>query len=73
VDTINVTEGESMADSNNPGQFGNRKDTTQQASAGGQAQGASNNPANFANDRKKASEAGKEGGKHSHGGGGNNA
>ena len=27
------------------------------------------NPGNFANDREKASEAGKKGGEHSHGGG----
>ena len=60
-----------MADANNPGQFGNRKDTVEQASKGGQSQGAENNPGNFANDTQKASEAGKKGGEHSHGGGGN--
>lgn len=58
-----------MADKNNPGQFGNRNDTELQASRGGQSQGKENNPGNFANDRKKARQAGKEGGKHSHGGG----
>ncbi len=36
------------------------------ASKGGKAQGKENNPANFANDKKKASEAGKKGGEHSH-------
>lgn len=36
------------------------------ASKGGQSQGKENNPGNFANDRKKASEAGREGGKRSH-------
>jgi len=55
-----------MADSHNPGQFGNRKDTTEQASKGGQSQGAGNNPANFANDTDKASTAGKKGGHQSH-------
>lgn len=54
-----------MADSNNPGQFGNRDDTEQQASKGGQSQGKDSNPGNFANDRQKASEAGKKGGSKS--------
>ena len=54
-----------MADSNNPGQFGNRDDTQEQASKGGQSQGKENNPGNFANDRKKAEEAGRKGGKTS--------
>jgi general stress protein YciG len=40
------------------------------ASKGGRSQGKENNPGNFANDRKKASEAGREGGKNS---GGNNS
>ena len=31
-----------MADSNNPGQFGNRDDTTEQASKGGQSQDTDN-------------------------------
>ncbi len=54
-----------MADSNNPGQFGNRSDTEEQASKGGQAQGKENNPGNFAHDRQKARRAGKEaGGSH---------
>ncbi|HET7673708.1 MAG TPA: KGG domain-containing protein [Candidatus Saccharimonadales bacterium] len=54
-----------MADSSNPGQFGNRDDTEEQASKGGQSQGKDNNPANFANDREKARKAGEEGGKKS--------
>lgn len=54
-----------MADSDNPGQFGNRSDTQEQASKGGQSQGKENNPANFANDREKARRAGKEGGSQS--------
>jgi general stress protein YciG len=54
-----------MADSNNQGQFGNREDTEEQASKGGQSQGQENNPANFANDREKAREAGKKGGQQS--------
>lgn len=39
------------------------------ASKGGKSQGAQNNPGNFANDKDKASEAGREGGKNSQGGG----
>ena len=58
-----------MADPNNQGQFGNRDDTQEQASKGGQSQGAQNNPGNFANDREKAREAGHKGGENSHGGG----
>ncbi len=38
---------------------------------GGESQGKEKNPGNFANDRKKAKEAGKVGGSHSHGGGRN--
>lgn len=65
-----------MADSNNPGQFGNRQDTQQQASKGG-----SMSSGNFKNDPQRASEAGKkgaeaqpteakaEGGRNSHSGG----
>jgi uncharacterized protein len=45
-----------MADSNNPGQFGNRSDTQEQASKGGQASSGK-----FAKGSKKASEAGKKG------------
>lgn len=45
-----------MADSNNPGQFGNREDTEEQASKGGQVSGG-----NFANDPQRASEAGRKG------------
>lgn len=41
------------------------------ASEGGHAQGKENNPGNFANDRKKASEAGRKGGKTSRSGGQN--
>ncbi|HEX5797384.1 MAG TPA: KGG domain-containing protein [Candidatus Saccharimonadales bacterium] len=54
-----------MADPKNPGQFGNREDTEEQASKGGQSQGKENNPANFARDRDKASRAGKKGGESS--------
>jgi len=54
-----------MADNKNPGQFGNRRDTEEQASKGGQSQGQENNPANFAEDREKARRAGKKGGEHS--------
>jgi general stress protein YciG len=38
------------------------------ARKGGESQGKENNPGNFANDPEKASEAGKKGGQHSHGG-----
>jgi uncharacterized protein len=53
--------------------FGSMDESQQRdiASKGGQSQGAENNPGNFANDRKKASEAGKKGGKSSRGGGRN--
>ena len=51
-----------MADQNNPGQFGNRSDTEEQASKGGKSQGKESNPGNFANDREKAAEAGRRGG-----------
>lgn len=52
---------------NNSGQFGNRKDTQEMASKGGQSQGQENNPGNFANDPQKASQAGKKGGRNSGG------
>jgi len=45
-----------MADQDNPGQFGNRPDTTEQASEGGKASSGS-----FDNDPQRASEAGKKG------------
>jgi len=37
--------------------------------SGSHSKSASGNPGNFANDREKASEAGRKGGEHSHGGG----
>ena len=40
------------------------------ASKGGRSQGKENNPGNFANNRRKAAEAGRKGGKASHGTGG---
>lgn len=46
-----------MADDNNPGQFGNRPDTKQQASKGGQASSGSFGDANSAD----PSEAGRKG------------
>ncbi|HEX5455981.1 MAG TPA: KGG domain-containing protein [Candidatus Saccharimonadales bacterium] len=54
-----------MADSDNPGQFGKRSDTEEQASKGGQSQGKDTNPGNFANDREKARKAGQKGGSQS--------
>lgn len=58
-----------MPDKNNSGQFGNRSDTEQQASAGGKAQSKDTNPGNLANrseaDRK---ETAREGGEASHSG-----
>jgi hypothetical protein len=63
-----------MADQNNPGQFGNRKDTTEQASKGGQASTGSFGEKNSA-DPSKAGKMGAEaqptkakklGGEHSH-------
>lgn len=45
-----------MPDKNNPGQFGNRPDTAEQASKGGQMSSG-----NFANDPDRASKAGKKG------------
>ncbi len=63
-----------MADKNNPGQFGNRSDTEQQASKGGQASTGSFGSQNAADPhdagRKGAEaqprEAKVEGGEHSH-------
>lgn len=52
-----------MADQKNPGQFGNREDTLEQARRGGQSQGRTNNPGNFANSPEKAAEAGRKGGR----------
>ena len=46
-----------MADQNNPGQFGNRNDTEEQASKGGQASTGSFGSGNSAD----ASEAGRKG------------
>lgn len=63
-----------MADPKNPGQFGNRPDTQEQASKGGQRSGGK-----FTKGSERASEAGKRGaanepldakrrgGEHSHG------
>lgn len=45
-----------MADQGNPGQFGNRDDTLEQASKGGSVSGG-----NFKNDPERASEAGQKG------------
>lgn len=63
-----------MADANNPGQFGNRKDTTQQASKGGQASSGKFGSENGADPHKaghkgaeaQPREAKVEGGKNSH-------
>jgi hypothetical protein len=63
-----------MADSNNPGQFGNRKDTVKQAQAGGNAStgsfGDKNGADPHAAGRRGAAaephEAKVEGGKNSH-------
>jgi general stress protein YciG len=43
--------------------FGNSKGHAEAGRLGGKAQGHKNNKANFANDKKKASRAGKVGGK----------
>lgn len=52
-----------MAD-DNPGQFGKREDTQEQASKGGQSQGAENNPGNLKNrseeDREETARKGGE-------------
>lgn len=66
-----------MADQNNSGQFGNREDTTEQASKGGKASSGSFGDKNGADPHKagqkgakaQPTEAKSEGGKHSHGGG----
>lgn len=63
-----------MADQNNPGQFGNRPDTTEQASKGGQAstgkfgspKGANPSTAGKMGAEAQPREAKIEGGKHSH-------
>lgn len=66
-----------MADQNNPGQFGNRKDTQEQARKGGQASGGQFGKPGGA-DPSEAGKAGAEaqpreakikGGEHSHSGG----
>ncbi|GEM31019.1 hypothetical protein AB0H58_15100 [Nocardia neocaledoniensis] len=65
-----------MPDPNNPGQFGNRNDTQEQAARGGQASSGSFGERNAADPqaagRKGAqaqpTEAKREGGQHSHGG-----
>ncbi|AYF77707.1 hypothetical protein D7D52_32215 [Nocardia yunnanensis] len=65
-----------MPDSNNPGQFGNRSDTEEQARKGGKASSGSfgepNGPDPRAAGRKGAeaqpTEAKVKGGQHSHGG-----
>lgn len=66
-----------MADSNNPGQFGNRKDTKEQASKGGRAStgkfgsknGADPHIAGEMGAEAQPREAKAEGGRHSHSGG----
>jgi hypothetical protein len=68
-----------MADNSNPGQFGNRKDTEKQASKGGQASTGSFGEKNSADPSKagkmgaeaQPTEAKREGGRNSHGGGNN--
>jgi hypothetical protein len=63
-----------MADTNNKGQFGNRKDTTEQASKGGKASTGSFGEKNSADPSKagkmgaeaQPTEAKKLGGEHSH-------
>jgi hypothetical protein len=63
-----------MADPKNPGQFGNRNDTQQQASAGGQAStgkfgsehGADPSKAGKKGAEAQPTEAKAEGGRHSH-------
>jgi len=49
-----------MADTNNPGQFGNREDTSEQASKGGQMSSGQFKPGS-----RKAKMAGKKGGQNS--------
>jgi uncharacterized protein len=63
-----------MADQSNPGQFGNRKDTQEQASKGGQASTGSFGDKNSADPSKagkmgakaQPTEAKRLGGEHSH-------
>jgi hypothetical protein len=63
-----------MADQNNPGQFGNRQDTQEQASKGGQAStgsfgdknGADPSAAGKKGAQAQPREAKVEGGEHSH-------
>lgn len=70
-----------MADANNSGQFGNRKDTKEQASKGGNASTGKFGSKNGADPHKagqmgaeaEPTEAKAEGGRHSHSGGGNNS
>lgn len=58
-----------MADSNNPGQFGNRSDTTEQARAGGEASSSKQDMSKLGKKGAKAEphEAKVLGGEHSHG------
>jgi hypothetical protein len=64
-----------MADSSNPGQFGNRDDTEEQAKKGGQAStgkfgsenGADHHEAGKKGAAAQPTEAKSEGGQHSHG------
>lgn len=66
-----------MADSNNPGQFGNRSDTEEQARKGGKASsgkfgsehGADPHMAGKKGAQAQPTEAKSRGGQHSHGGG----
>lgn len=66
-----------MADRNNPGQFGNRSDTEKQAREGGKASTGSFGESNSADPSKagkmgaeaQPTEAKREGGRNSHGGG----
>ncbi|HET9098465.1 MAG TPA: hypothetical protein VFN51_02505 [Candidatus Saccharimonadales bacterium] len=66
-----------MADPKNPGQFGNRKDTEEQARKGGHASsgkfgspnGADPSKAGRAGAENEPIEAKRKGGEHSHGGG----
>jgi len=57
-----------MADPKNPGQFGNRPDTEEQASKGGQASSAKQDMSKLGKKGAKAqpTEAKRRGGQHSH-------
>ncbi len=65
-----------MPDPNNPGQFGNRPDTEEQASKGGKASSGSFGESNAADPQEagrkgaeaQPTEAKSKGGQHSHGG-----